>query len=264
MLTSRGVSGTAASPTPTGPSSPSTRASTSWAKPDPPSLSSNPLLTPVLLALLGGCQTSVSTPPPEVAAPEAAPDPVPARSDSARHPDGATRTTPLATYRRADPVGGIHTSATARLWGALALRDGCLVIEIEGGQTHQPVFPADEATWDDAGRRLTYGGQSYGLGDELWVGGGGRRRRRGVRAGRAAVPGRPPLRRVLTSGRRLGGRTGTSATGFTALAAKQGIPSVAVNHYARAIRLARRRSSVQPECDAQQPMQIACSVSFAI
>ena len=147
-----------------------------WAKPGQRSLSSNLLLASLLLAALAGCQTGVGTRSPDVAADEpasvdAAPDRIP--SPGATPPDAIDSTEPLATYRRAEPDGGIRASATARLTGVLALRDDCLVLDVEGGPPVQPVFPADEVRWDAASRQLAYAGRSYRLGDEVTVGGGG-------------------------------------------------------------------------------------------
>lgn len=122
-----------------------------------------------LAAALGGCQPGV-TPAEGEAEPAAPPPPVvvgpgPTASSEAM--------TPLASYRRGVPESGVATSATALLTGTLALRDGCLVIDVDGGPTVQPVFPAGDARWDEAARRLAFGGAGYGLGDAVAVGGGG-------------------------------------------------------------------------------------------
>lgn len=79
----------------------------------------------------------------------------------------------IATYQTERSRGGVAGSALAMLEGRLVEREGCLVIEREGGLAVQPVFPEGSARWDDGARRLVFNGMSYRVGDRIRVGGGG-------------------------------------------------------------------------------------------
>ncbi|KZE94616.1 hypothetical protein AVP42_00900 [Agromyces sp. NDB4Y10] len=104
-------------------------------------------LTIVLVAALVGCSMTDSPQP----------DPTPTPSSD----------TPseLATYPSSG--GGMDALAV----GKLALANGCLVIEGSDESMLVPVFPSDEATWNDG--VLTWGGKEYRVGDTIRLGGGG-------------------------------------------------------------------------------------------
>lgn len=79
----------------------------------------------------------------------------------------------VATYRPERSQGGVAGSATARRFGTLAERDGCLVIAGDGGSAIQPVFPEGSARWKKETRRLILNGTGYAIGSKITVGGGG-------------------------------------------------------------------------------------------
>lgn len=71
----------------------------------------------------------------------------------------------VGTYRAVGEGGD-----AALLEGTVRLIDGCFVVEQDPGGRYLPFFPEDEVTWSDAG--LRYGGNTYGEGDVIALGGG--------------------------------------------------------------------------------------------
>lgn len=63
-------------------------------------------------------------------------------------------------------------SDQALMQGALAVRDGCVVIEGPDGSVGVPAWPRSLVSWDDARSVLTYAGREYGVGDTISAGGG--------------------------------------------------------------------------------------------
>ena len=64
----------------------------------------------------------------------------------------------------------VQMAASGR--GALAVAGGCLALTYGSGEAVLPVFPYGSTTWDPATETLTFGGETYQIGDTLQYGGG--------------------------------------------------------------------------------------------
>jgi hypothetical protein len=76
------------------------------------------------------------------------------------------QSSPLAVYPKPD------YGMDALLGGTLRMLDGCLVVESGESMIAVPVFPSDDAVWDEDAGVLAWRGESYRDGDVISVGGG--------------------------------------------------------------------------------------------
>lgn len=80
-----------------------------------------------------------------------------------------TAGSPVASYEKNEPWG---TGDSAALEGLLALRDDCLVMQVDDGSHVVPAFPS-HFSWDADTQTLSGEGFSAAVGDRVTVGGGG-------------------------------------------------------------------------------------------